>query len=264
MKIIINSLKTFIYILLVSVLTNCHNNVSNSNFNYLKSIKKIFLPVNNHNEKFIGYMHYEDDMNQGPSSIFVYDKYIYLLDSYHENIKKINITTGKITSTSKKDIWLTDIFLFKNKLIAPSELPKVLIYNLNLIKEKELMTPKGYKIFIQNNTHNNVFLVNFSKMLNEDKKIIEGYHLDSLLNNKIYSIKVALDSSYTRVGFFNTQKEIDGKKFLKVGQLLYEIPHSLNVINEYEAKNIFVEPKRITYFNFNKKRDTVFIEIFNY
>ncbi len=255
--------KDLFIIIITFFLMDCHSSSSSKKILPLKSIQRIVIPIDNHKDSFIGYKHFEDDMDIGPNSFFVKDKYIFLLDPFHKNVKKIDIFNKRISLSNEKIDWLSDILVYKNKVIVSSDLSNVYIYDLQLKLDGKINVSNGTKYFY-NNTKGHHYLVNLSKMsIKDDVKIYDAYYVDSLLYNKLYIIKKSIDT-YKRVGYYNKEVKINQKKYLAVNNHLYELPHSLLEIKAYEAKNIFVEPKRISYFNFDRGKKNLIIEIFNY
>jgi hypothetical protein len=87
-----------------------------------------------------GFQFFNDDESIGPKSILISGHFAFIVDTYHSNIKKINLQTGEkaVSQTlGNKRAWLRDIIDFNDKLYILTDLANnyVLDNSLNYIKD---------------------------------------------------------------------------------------------------------------------------------
>lgn len=228
----------------------------------LKTTSEFTLNVDNLDINAVGYKHFEEDMDVGVNSMFVFNNTIYLPDVFHKNIKAFNIETKRLKVSEELTAWITDIMIYNQKVLVVSDYNGLSLLDLDLnINEKSIQLPKGYKYFIKYDEE--FFIVNYSVVKRSEGRVFyECYKLDSLLTHKIDKVNLASEVLPDRVCFFDNEKQIEEKLYLEVGNSFYEIPHSLKRIKEYDAFNIFVEDKQITYYYIDEKE--LEIKVFTY
>jgi hypothetical protein len=229
----------------------------------IKSTKLYSFQIDNDDKTAFGYRHYEDDMDVGVNSMFVFKDIIYFPDRYHKNIKSFNLNTEEITTSIDVSSWITDLFVYDRMVIVVSEYDsiKVLREDLSSI-EKSIQIPKGHKYFIEYNGE--IFIVNLSVFKRKEEKIeYECYSVSSLMNNGKNEISLlSFNTLPARINFFDSECEINEELCLKVENQYYQLPHRLKKIKEFDAFNIFVEKQRISNYYIN---DSIFeVEVSNY
>jgi len=142
-------MKKIIGYMLIPALCYC-NGFSYNNWQYSKSstYNRYEFCFDNTDLSAFGFEYFDNDESIGPKSIFISDQFAYIADTYHSNIKKINLLTGEMNSSvslCNNRAWLRDIIEFDNMLFVLTDLAAnyVLDKNLNLIKEIQL--PAGSK-----------------------------------------------------------------------------------------------------------------------
>lgn len=132
-----------VFFIILSLFTLVNTNVLGSNDSEFQCF--VFDVDNNDNSKF-GYKEFEMDQDISVKSICLDSCYAYLLDSYHNNIKKVNITNGEIvTSTvisSRKNCWLRDVYIFNDKLIVSDDFDSIFVLDKNMNKLSAVYIPR--------------------------------------------------------------------------------------------------------------------------
>lgn len=228
----------------------------------LKSTKTYKIKIDNSNKESIGYKSYEDDMDIGVNSIYKSGSIIYLTDPYHNNIKTLNINTGDINTSQELFPWITDIFVYKDRVCVLSEYDGLKILNNNLITIQNIKMPKGYKYFIS--FQGKIYIINatvFNKSAEETT--YQAFELKPIIENEeIEDIYLPFKSLPMKFGYFNKQIKLNGKTYLEVNEDYYEIPRELKQIENFDAYNVFVDKNQIVYYYFNEKK--LILEVFKY
>jgi len=217
-----------------------------------KTVKfPIVFPVNNKDYKQIGFELIAGDESNGVKSIILEDSVIYLLDAFHNNIKKINLTTHKLTYSlplSGTKAWLRDLAVVDKELFVITDLKTnyILDLNLNLIKSFKLPTQTKYvyKAF-------------------KDSLLISS-------SDKVITINNEGTVLYTRVDHKNLMplQMAHGKEYTIDGHII-KTPYGIAHINTdfpytwdkyYDAINVDFNSKKLVYFEVNPKYLKVFLE----
>jgi hypothetical protein len=115
--------------LLLFLLLSLSRISSSADNNY--TYTKLSFPVNNEDSNSFGYKTFENDNDVTIASICLDDDYIYLLDQFHSNVKKINISNKNIETSKKisdlKYPWLLDIIIFNNKIYVTNTLRSIFV-----------------------------------------------------------------------------------------------------------------------------------------
>jgi hypothetical protein len=219
---------------------------TNRKFKEVKS--PVILPVNNRDYEKIGFELITGDESNGVKSIILKDTVIYLLDAFHNNIKKINLITGKVKSSlplSNKKAWLRDLAVFDKKLFVTTDVEAnyILDLNLNLIKTFKLPTQTKYvyKVF-----KDSLLIYDLGKIIAINNA---GTVLDTR-NEDIDILKMAHGKKYTIQG--NTINTEYGTAHINSS-----FPYTWK--NYYDAINIDFNNKELVYFEVNPKWLKVFL-----
>jgi hypothetical protein len=251
-------ISTVLFVILYAIIS-CN---ANMDVKKLKATETFTLAINNLDKNAIGYQHFEDDMDIGINSMFVFRNIIYFPDTYHKNIKAFNIETEILIASEELFPWITDIVIYNQKIYVVSEYDGLIILDLSLnIVDKKIQLPKGYKYFVEYNE--DVYIVN-SSVIERTGNIVayECYSLSSLISNEYQKISLFSDALPERIGFFDSEIMLAGKLYLEARSFNYEIAHPLSKIKDYDAFNIFVGNNQITYYYIDE--NYLKIEVFKY
>lgn len=173
----------------------------------LKTTSEFTLNVDNLDINAVGYKHFEEDMDVGVNSMFVFNNTIYLPDVFHKNIKAFNIETKRLKVSEELTAWITDIMIYNQKVLVVSDYNGLSLLDLDLnINEKSIQLPKGYKYFIKYDEE--FFIVNYSVVKRSEGRVFyECYKLDSLLTHKIDKVNLASEVLPDRVCFLITKSK---------------------------------------------------------
>jgi hypothetical protein len=205
--------------------------------------------VNNRDYEKIGFELITGDESNGVKSIILEDTVIYLLDAFHNNIKKINLITGKVKSSlrlSNKKAWLRDLAVFDKKLFVTTDLEAnyILDLNLNLIKTFKLpmQTKYVYKVF-----KDSLLIYDLGKVIAINNA---GTVLDTR-NEDIDILKMAHGKKYTIHGdTINTE--------YGTAHINSSFPYTWK--KYYDAINIDFNNKELVYFEVNP----IWLKVFLY
>jgi hypothetical protein len=98
---------------------------------------------NNIKSSEFGIERFEHDLPVGPTNIIMNNNYVYIIDQFHNNLKRIDLISDQIISSkplSTENIWLLDFGIYKDKIYVSSELDSLYVFDqrLNLILKKKV------------------------------------------------------------------------------------------------------------------------------
>jgi hypothetical protein len=207
------------------------------------------------------------DESLGPNSVIFNNGYLYVTDPVHENVKKINITSGEKMTSSKlgnSNFILSSLAEFKNQIFVLSEgnLVFVIDMELNFIKNIELKDFKGVKGYFDTNRK---FEIYSQVIQNEDTSFtVNTLTLDE---DRLMFFQTEHTFSYDeckKTPFWPKNYNSRGKiyriesvkgEFNLVNQyghfeLKEEIP---GVYDYYDCNNLFFNENSIVYFKISEK-----------
>ncbi len=243
LKIIIMKNHFLILITLVYFSIGCNNthsqkeNPTNQSGFIKANCTKFKFLFNNEDFNSFGKKFFKNDLPISPKSIAIYDEWIYIIDTYHNNIKRIDYNKNNLKSSkilSKDNIWLNDIIVFNNKLYIISEIDSLYIYDfdLNLIERKWLNKGEGkfYKLY------NDSLIISYPA---EKYKFITINSKDEIIN---------VSHGY------RSKKDLSHGKFCirDVENSIIETAYGKFVLNQeykYEGANLDFDEKKISFFN---------------
>jgi hypothetical protein len=152
--------------------------------------KVLSFPINNEDANKIGFVEMENDISIGITSLCIVDHFIYLTDEYHKNIKRVDILTSDIISSSKLTDstyfkQFNDIVDFNNNLYITSSENNVFVVTEDLKKSFsfKLPTKGGYPIKILSKSDSTLdFCIEVRDSLysiNKKNKIVSSRKLDN-------------------------------------------------------------------------------------
>jgi hypothetical protein len=98
-----------------------------------------FVPDNTDQLGF-GFKHNENDQALGIRNVVLFNEFAYFSDPVHQNVKKIDIKSGKISCSSKLNFGIREMAVFKNLIFvfSDNEMMYLLDTNLSLVNQVEL------------------------------------------------------------------------------------------------------------------------------
>ena len=203
----------------------------------------------------------------GPNSVTFNNGYLYVTDPVHENVKKINVTSGEKMISSKlgySNFILSSLAEFKNQIFVLSEgnLVFQIDTNLNIIKEIELKDFKGAKNYFDTNrkfeiyknvnqNENNRFTINTLTLDEDDLVFFETEHTFSYdeyiktpycpKNNNSRGKIYRIESAKGELNLINQYGHFELKE---------KIPE---VYDYYDCNNLFFNENTIVYFDISEK-----------
>jgi DNA-binding beta-propeller fold protein YncE len=108
--------------------------VSTSYSQYARVMK---FKMDNRNLKKFGYDCPESDEGIGPVSIALHGDEVYVVDNHQDNIKKIDLVSGRIvavtgTGGTRYKRWFRDVAVLNGKIVVTSDLNMMYVFNPNL------------------------------------------------------------------------------------------------------------------------------------
>ena len=148
-------MKKSIYLYFIFILLSCNED---KKYEIIKEVYFYSYEISNSDNAKIGYFEPEDYPGEALSikSITSDGENIFLLDGYHQNIKKIDIEKGKIKISEKiNNDFLSDMVYFENDLFIASKYKGIYIYNskltqINFIELKKYFGSEKYFYFEDN------------------------------------------------------------------------------------------------------------------
>ena len=117
---------------------------------FLKEAKKWRFKYDNGDSTSFGVEFFDHGFPLGQPSLALDNEVVYVVDAFHNNIKKINLNTGSLVSSealSKKRLLLNDIIIFDDALYVSSELDTIFVLNSDLDVIKRFSLNKGRSTF---------------------------------------------------------------------------------------------------------------------
>lgn len=225
----------------------------------IKDCKEFYFQVDNHKSKCFGYEYWEEDEDVGVKSIALNGDFAYLVDTYHTNIKRINLHNGSISSStplrqvpaSKSGVWLRDITIFNDKVYVTSDRGQIYLFDLDLKVVDSIRTKFGVTTIFQKTLDSLVIYLGEEQL---PDKSIEYDLLVIEKENKISSLKKRVSlSDYKSQGSDVFGKKYEqytegGKNFLKTEYGVFHLRSAIQPITEYSARNIDFTSNKIAYF----------------
>lgn len=143
--ILAKNLLTILSIMILILIQGCSARTQ-SNTNY----DSIFLDVDNLNHNKFGLEIIENDESIGLKSIYISNNNIFIVDTYHNNFKMIDIINKEIKVSprvSKNRMWLRDITVIKDKIYLLSELGMCYEFSNDLKIVRKFQIPRNVKFF---------------------------------------------------------------------------------------------------------------------
>lgn len=105
---------------------------------------------NNQDPSAFGKEYIKGDLPITPSSITVFNNEIFIVDPFHNNVKKIDIETTELTSStpvSSRRAWLYDVIAFNNRIYVSSEADTIYVFTTGLTLVNKIFITKGKGYF---------------------------------------------------------------------------------------------------------------------
>lgn len=255
-----------------------HTNVSEQNLNNderkgseeikaIKSVRIFKYKINNSNDNDFGFLSVLEDQSIGVRNIYLYKDFVFLSDPVHGNVKKINLSSGKICAVSPlldKDNDLRNITVFNDfvYVLTDNEINFILDTGLNKIGNLLLPQYKGVKdVFKQ--TENELILYRpIEDVIQQNDKRMKisilkvdktnSFQKDSL----IWSYDEYNKSAYGSSSSSNRGKQYtvfnnkEGKRYFINEHGKFELREILpTTFKYYDSKNIDFTPNKIAYYN---------------
>jgi hypothetical protein len=269
-----NKMKIIIFCMAAMIFTN-YANLAKSFFvqdtifthNYINS-SEYTIAISNKNKNCIGYEHYKEDMDLSLSLIYKYNNFIFLLDKYHQNIKRLDLKTKEIISSEKLNRTLDDIIVRNNLLYVTGYAGSLFVLDINLKTIKTIALPMGSKFFYNDN--NVIAVLGYESEQRKDLSVVYqrlklnplDYSLekDSLVLS--YAEYVKRDIAVNNKHFDYKQEKHNNSIIIKSSYGNYKINNLILDFNNYITNNVFCDKDSIVYFEI--KRNKLIIHVYNY
>lgn len=235
-------------IILVTISTSClsQNETAYKKIKELKEVEKFKYPINNNDKNCFGFerMTASAGLPNAVGGLFIENDFIYVLDSKHGNIKKININSGNIIQVSKgkiNDGKLDVMIKFNNDFIIFPNTSRniyVMSQDLDRLETIKLSNNLAYYSKIEHYSDSLLICSDYIKERKKDSIIYDAFYLDKEMN--VYPTTCTLVYKY----FFDVfqydlsyksskQYEENGKYYFQRYDVIYEIPELISDFNEY-------------------------------
>ena len=237
----------------------------------VKQSYKYEYQVNNEDVNQFGYQVWEGDEDTGTKTIAIDDNHAYLVDTYHNAVKKIDLSNGEIVANESLDtlpapktrVWLRDIAVFKDRLYVTSDEGVVYSFSKDLEVIDTFEAPMANTTFYKANSDS--LLIYYDSEQAEDLAITKTFgYVDDRYNfstiTKRYSIK-DYKSTFDRLQILGKDyeiKQIKEKAILKNDFGLYEFKVDIPTIRAYAARNLDFNKDRIVFFDTAPQKLTLY------
>jgi hypothetical protein len=229
--------------------------------------------VDNKDSNHIGFCLIEGDESYGVKSIAIFpnSKYVFIIDASYNNLKRIDISTGKILSSKKMNDYfkddnhtLIDVAVFKGKIYATSN-SDILIFDadLNYLNSIKVKSEVPNTVRFSKVTKDSLFIYLSHKQL-QDRDIEEEQLVITDKINFINKIRIPIsqfigDSKKKRaLGKEYWVNMADDKVVLYNKYGCYELKGSIPNIKYFSSRNIDFDDKSIVYFDSTPKQFTLY------
>lgn len=241
---------------------------------YLDTVLKYDFPVNNRLDSGFGYIDNESAPCITINQVLINSNSLYFLDSYHGNIKRLDLITNNVTCSEiiDKSKGILSVFsFFQNKIYVFDEKGNyyILDRDMKVLATKFISNYKGAK-FIFNQNKDSLFIYRNDDVSQENKKniniVARAFFKDTLniefLNFKSYE---SFDN-YLKQNLRGMSYTMDktGEKLSMINQFgKFYMPQNIEKPKFYfEGVNFDFNKEMIAYFNI---KDSVFsVTIFKY
>ena len=214
-------------------------------------VKSFKIEINNEDFTKIGYKSYAEDQSQGPISIYLANRSVYLVDNFYGNVKEININNGEITNFSvklsnKRNPWPRDITYFNDKFYISSDLDSIYILNKELKLEGRIPilfnSPKYFSHITKDSI--GIYIENESELLYLKK--------DNLISN--HKTKIEFSPFLEAHGKkYSIYKSSNNQDFIKTKFFNYKLKNSFpDIFTKFNAINIDFNEKTLVYYDVNE------------
>lgn len=241
---------------------------------YLDTVLKYDFPINNSLDSGFGYIDNESAPSITINQVLIDSSSLYFLDSYHGNIKRLDLITNNVTCSEiiDKSKGILSVFsFFQNKIYVFDEKGNyyILDRNMKVLATKFISDYKGSK-FIFNQNKDSLFIYRNDDVSQENKKniniVARAFFKDTsnieFLNFKSYESFDNYLKQNLRGMSYTTDKT--GEKFSMINQFgKFYMPQNIEKPNFYfEGVNFDFNKEMIAYFNI---KDFVFsVTVFKY
>lgn len=246
------------------------NNLSDTIIKQIKSFRQFNFSVSNKDTNCFGFEYLYLGPGDGVQSIALGGDYVYMSDSYHGNIKKINLTNGQIKSSNilddKRNLGM--LAIFNNRIYAFTGyaflgVEKVFILDLELNKYNEFLIncETGEKKILYQ-TYDTIALMDDYIMLRDTKKsiVIGAYLIKITSENQIIKDSVFFEDYKS---FFNELEKQPNIRIVKYKEIKedsfhylinkwgkYELNEQIPTTSKYlDGENIDFTENRIVYYS---------------
>ena len=111
------------------------------------------FPINNANRKEFGYeCPKHGGPGIGPCSLAIHDGMAFIVDNYHDNVKKICLSTGRILATTlpsggEHKRWFCDVVVTDDHVLVSTDLDYLYVFDMSLRQIDSLQIPRGTQYF---------------------------------------------------------------------------------------------------------------------
>jgi hypothetical protein len=235
-------------IVLLIISTSClsQNETAYDKNKELKEVEKFKYPINNNDKNCFGYerMTASAGLDDEVGGLLIKDNYIYILDSKHGNMKKVNLSDGEIIQTSEgkiQDGKLDQIIKFNDNFIVFPNLSTNIYIISNNLKDLKRITVTETSVFYRKVEHYSDSLLICTSYIKErmkDSITYDAFYIDD--KNNILPTTQTLPRRYFLYVFqydlsykSSKQYEENGKYYFQRYGVVYEIPELIRDFNWY-------------------------------
>ena len=234
---------------------------------------KYSYPVDNKDDKHIGFSLIEGDESSGIKSIAIYpdSRYVYIVDAAYNNIKRIDTGNGIMISSKAINEYLgndnhtlLDIAVFNKKIYATTNSEIIVFDNsLNFVGSIKVDSKIPNTTRFSKVTSDSLFIyLSHKQLLNRDIEEEQLVITDKInfRNKTILPISQFIEGSKIKrtLGKEYRVDTLDGKTVIYNEYGCYELKNSVPDIKYYSSRNIDFDDKSIVYFDSNPKEFTLF------
>lgn len=218
---------------------------------------KYTFAINNDDSRQFGYKKWEMDEDQSVISVCLFDDYVYLADRYHSNIKRIDLRTGRLISSSpissEMYAWLSDIAVIDNSVFVSCVVDSIYVLELNLEFRKSFPIGGRLQKFFWEVTEKTLDVsIQFEgKVVSISKDSTIGLYRSA---QPLWGWSSAHGKEYS------TAKE-EGRHYFECEYFALELEGPLPLLweDKFNAINVEFDSSRLVYYDVDEKQFTLYV-----
>ena len=217
---------------------------------------KYRFAIDNDDQQHLGYKRWEMDEDQSVISICLYRDFAYLADSYHSNVKRVDLHSGQLISSphisSLQYAWPTDVAVIDSSVLVSCVVDSIYVLELNLEPRMSFPIEGRHQKFFWRVTDSTLDV----SIVNDETTVSVGK--DSTIGTYRFGMSPLPWSSAHGKEYSTFEK--NGRHFFECEYFQLELEDSLPPFRDkYDAINVDFDSSRLVYYDVDEKQFTLYV-----